>query len=97
MTITISDIHRKWATLAYDAAVREGATDPDVDAYLERILQPKLDAFAAEVCGSWQPPEDPAVAERKAAVAEKLKDIPVEKLEAIEAELAKEDSEVVKP
>ena len=97
MTITISDIHRKWATIAYEAAVNEGAKDADVDSYLERILQPRLDAFAAEVCASWKPPEDPAVVERKALVAEKLKDIPEEKLAAIEAELAKEDSEVVKP
>lgn len=87
--INISDIHRKWATIIFEAAVVAGATDSDVDAYLERIHQDQFDALVAKSCESWKPADQPDVAVLKEAIAEQLKGASKEKLEAIAAELAK--------
>lgn len=53
-------------------------------------LQEIADARVIEIASSWRPVDAPEVTARKEAVAAKLKDIPVEKLEAIEAALAAE-------
>jgi len=89
--INISDIHRKWATIAFEAAQIADPTivDADIDAYLERIHQPQYDALVAASCESWKPIDHPDVVVLKEEISEKLKDATKEKLEAIVAELDK--------
>jgi len=89
--INISDIHRKWATIVFEAAqiADPSIVDADVDAYLERIHQDQYDALVAASCESWKPADQPDVVVLKEAIAEQLKGATKEKLEAISAELAK--------
>lgn len=89
--INISDIHRQWATIIFEAAKLADPTIVDVDvyAYLQRIHQAQFDALVAASCESWKPADQPDVIALKEAIAEQLKGASKEKLEAIAAELAK--------
>lgn len=54
-------------------------------------FQSKLDARVIEIASSWRPVDAPEVAARKDALAAKLKDMPLEKLVAVEDALAAAD------
>lgn len=78
-----------------DAALQaSGSAAASANDYVSELVadefQAKLDARVIEIASSWRPVDAPEVAARKEAVASKLKDIPLDKLEAIEAALAAE-------
>lgn len=68
-----------------------GSSAASANDYVAELItqetQEKTDARVIEIASSWRPVDAPEVTARKEAVAAKLKDIPVEKLEAIEAAL----------
>ena len=84
MTPNITADQRKLATAAWQAAVdRKEASDPNVDAYIERLLQPGLDELATTMINSWAPSDPPQVAALRDQLAEKLQDASPEALEII--------------
>lgn len=91
IVITIPKDLAPFADTAWKAS---GSGEPSAEAYVASListeLQENADARVSEVVSSWRPVDAPEVIARKEAVAAKLKDIPVEKLEAIEAALAVE-------
>lgn len=87
--INLSPEREKWALIAWQKVVAEQATEAvSVEAFLSDTLKPAVEEFAQTVTDSWKPEEAEAIKERRAAAAELLKEIPIEKLEAIEATLA---------
>jgi len=87
--IDLSPEREKWAYIAWQNVVAFKETEAaSVEAFLSDTLKPAVEEFARTVTDSWKPEEDEAIKERRAAAAELLKEIPIEKLEAIEATLA---------
>ena len=79
----------KWAYIAWQNVVAFKETEAaSVEAFLSDTLKPAVEEFAGTVTDSWKPEEAAEIKERRAAAAERLKEIPLDKLEAIEATLA---------
>lgn len=91
MKFNLTKDRRTWATSAWQTAVQAGDTTADtLNNYLESILQPFVDQKLNEITDSWKPEETVEIKERRAAAAELLKEIPVEKLAAVEAAISSE-------
>lgn len=89
--IELSPEREKWAYIAWQRVLEEKATEAQsVEAYLSDALKPAVEEFAYTVTDSWKPEEAAEIKERRAAAAELLKEVPIEKLAAIEATLAAE-------
>jgi len=89
--ITIPNDLAPFADAAWKAS---GSGAKSAEAYVASListeLQEKADARVSEVVSSWRPVDAPEVVARKNELAAKLKDMPLEKLAAIEAVLAAE-------
>ena len=78
-----------------DASLQaSGSTAATGNDYIAELIveefQAKADARVIEIASSWRPVDAPEVLTRKDELAAKLKNLPIEKLEAIEAVLAEE-------
>lgn len=89
--IDLSPEREKWAAIAFQSVVESKETEAaTVEEYLGSILKPSVEATLGQVTDSWKPEEAAEIKERRAAAAAKLSEVPIEKLEAIEAALAAE-------
>lgn len=89
--IDLSPEREKWATTALQRDVEaKESTASTVEEYLGPKLQPFLEQKLSEMTDSWKPEESVEIKERRAAAAALLKEVPIAKLEAIEATLAAE-------
>lgn len=89
--IDLSPEREKWATIAFQRDVDAKESDAGtIEEYLAPKLQPFVEDKLNEITDSWKPEETAEIKERRAAAAERLKEAPIEKLEAIEAALAAE-------
>ena len=93
MTLTIdielSPEREKWAYLAWQTSLGvKDTTAESTEAYLSSILKTSLEEFVAVVTDSWKPQDSKEVKVRREEAIAHLKELPVEKLELIEAAIA---------
>lgn len=93
MTLTIdielSPEREKWAYLAWQNVLAAKETDaPSTEVYLSATLKPLLDNLLIDITDSWKPQDSEEVKVRREEAIAHLKEIPVEKLELIEAAIA---------
>ncbi len=86
MKFTLTPEREKWATIAWQTAVEAKETTAEtLDDYLTAILQPVVDNLLIDITDSWKPQDSEEIKARREEVIAHLKEIPIEKLEIIEA------------
>ena len=93
MTLTIdielSPEREKWAYLAWQNVLAVKETEAtSLEVYLSAALKPVVDNLLIDITDSWKPQDSKEVKVRREEAIAHLKEIPVEKLELIEAAIA---------
>jgi len=93
--VNLSPEREKWATSAWQSVLAANETDAaTLEEYLSDTLKQSLQDFVDVVTDSWRPVDTVEVKTRREKAIAALKDIPVEKLELIEASIEASKLEV---
>lgn len=97
--IDLSPEREKWATTAFQSVAESKETAAaTVEEYIGSILKPSVASILDQVTDSWRPEDAPEVAAKRDQLASKIRDLPPEKLQEIEASIdAAQAAEAVKP
>ena len=86
MKFNLTPEREKWATVAWQTAVEAKETTAEtLKEYLTDILQPIVDNLLIDITESWKPQDTEELKARRQEVIAQLKELPIEKLAAVEA------------